>query len=280
MPELPEVEIVKRALEPVMLKHPLQSLKFNRADLRFPLPKDLPTKLADQKIASIQRRGKYILAFADNGHGFVLHLGMSGVIRIEHAQEETDKKHDHVLWTFANGPRVVLNDARRFGFVQAVNQDSWQGQAPFNAMGPEPLGNDFNGAALKEALHNKKTSIKSALLDQRVVAGIGNIYACEALYDSGIDPQRQSASLAVDECEDLAGAIKAVLLRAIDKGGSSLKDYKHTDGNLGYFQHHFSVYDREGQPCPAPQCGCEQTGGVKRIVQQGRSTFFCPHRQS
>jgi len=164
--------------------------------------------------------------------------------------------------------------------VQAVNQDSWQGQAPFNAMGPEPLGNDFNGAALKEALHNKKTPIKSALLDQRVVAGIGNIYACEALYDSGIDPQRQSASLAVDECEDLAGAIKAVLLRAIDKGGSSLKDYKHTDGNLGYFQHHFSVYDREGQPCPAPQCGCEQTGGVKRIVQQGRSTFFCPHRQS
>lgn len=280
MPELPEVEIVKRALEPVMLKHPLRSLVFNRADLRFPLPQDLPSQLVGQKISTIQRRGKYILAFADNGHGFVLHLGMSGILRIEDSEDETDQKHDHVLWVFAKGPRVVLNDARRFGFVQAARRDDWNTQAPFNAMGPEPLGNDFNGAYLKEALKGKKASIKAALLDQRVVAGIGNIYACEALYDSCIDPQRQGASLSVDECENLAVAIKAVLLRAIEKGGSSLKDYKHTDGNLGYFQHHFSVYDREGRPCPAPDCGCKHAGGVKRIVQQGRSTFFCPYTQS
>lgn len=280
MPELPEVEIVKRALEPVMLSRPLTSLVFNRPDLRFPLPHDLPAQLVGQKVVHMDRRGKYILGFAGNGHGFVLHLGMSGVIRIEKPHEQTEQKHDHVLWMFKGGPRIVFNDARRFGFLQATHQDHWQKQPPFHAMGPEPLGNTFNGVHLRGILAGKKTSIKSALLDQRVVAGVGNIYACEALYGAGIDPRRACLDLDEPECESLAQAIKAVLVAAIEKGGSSLKDYKHTDGNLGYFQHHFSVYDREGKPCPKAGCPCESKGGVQRIVQQGRSTFFCPYVQS
>lgn len=280
MPELPEVEIVKRALEPVLLERPLRKLQFNRADLRFALPGDLPDKLAGRKITSISRRGKYILAFADNDHGFVLHLGMSGVIRIEHPEEQSDQKHDHVVWAFDEGPRIVFNDARRFGFLQAVHVEDWQDSAPFNAMGPEPLGNSFNGEYLAEALSGKKASIKSALLDQRVVAGVGNIYDCEALYMSGIDPRRSAGSLSAQECEKLAHAIKTVLALAIEKGGSSLKDYKHTDGNLGYFQHHFAVYDREGDPCPKSGCPCGTDNGVQRIVQHGRSTFFCPYAQN
>ena len=263
-----------------MLSQPLTGLVFNRPDLRFPLPADLPAQLVGQTIAHMERRGKYILAFAGDGHGFVLHLGMSGVIRIENADEISDQKHDHVLWTFKSGPRVVFNDARRFGFLQAVHRDHWSAEPPFHAMGPEPLGNAFNGAYLEGALSNKKASIKTALLDQRVVAGVGNIYACEALYMSGIDPRKSAGALTTEECEKLAHAIKAVLRLAIEKGGSSLKDYKHTDGNLGYFQHHFSVYDREGQACPKTGCRCSEDGGVQRIVQQGRSTFYCPYVQN
>ncbi len=280
MPELPEVEIVKRAIEPVLIENTVTSLTYNRKNLRFDLPVDLPALLEGQKLSSVQRRGKYILAFAPNGHGFVLHLGMSGVIRIEQPDEQTEKKHDHVVWGLDNGVRVVLNDARRFGFVQGVNADSWTDIAPFSQMGPEPLGNAFNGEVLHRALSGKKTPIKTALLDQRVVAGVGNIYACEALYDSGIAPQRASGTLSDYECERLARSIKEVLQKAIDKGGSSLKDYKHTDGNLGYFQHHFTVYDREGQPCIKQDCPCHTDQGVLRITQQGRSTFYCPYQQS
>ena len=281
MPELPEVEIVKRALETAMDGQKFEKIVFNRPDLRFPLPKDLPETLAGQGVQSVFRRGKYVLVFARNGQGFVLHLGMSGVIRIEDSPKSySEEKHDHVALYLRGGRRVVLNDARRFGFIEALQEKTWRHYPAFASMGAEPLGNDFNGPALAAALKGRKTAIKIALLDQRIVAGIGNIYACEALFDAGINPLEPAGKLSLEVCETLAGCIKKVLLKAIDAGGSSLKDYKHTDGKLGYFQHQFAVYDRQGKPCPACKCDILQTGGVQRIVQSGRSTFYCKTRQA
>lgn len=280
MPELPEVEIVRRALEPVLVGKTLEAMVFHRPDIRFPLPENLPKNINGQRISSLQRRGKYILAFAENRHGFVLHLGMSGVIRIERGRDvHILQKHDHVEFFMQNGVRIVFNDPRRFGFLDAVCQESWTSYKSFKTMGPEPLSNDFSGQVLFEIFSSCRAPVKSALLDQKKIAGIGNIYACEALYLANISPFRIAQNLSVAECEELAKAIRDVLNRAIESGGSSLKDYKHTDGKLGYFQHHFAVYDREGEVCRKCKCDKVVEACVKRVVQSGRSTFYCQRQQ-
>ena len=273
MPELPEVEIVKRGLEGAVIGRVITGITLNRPDLRFPIPPDLPKRLKGRRIDSLKRRGKYILCFTDSGDGFVLHLGMSGVVKIIPAGEtHTPKKHDHVVMRLNDNGIIVYHDPRRFGFLDVVMRDTWHEYPAFAAMGPEPLSNDFNGPELARALAGRSTAIKTALLDQRIVAGVGNIYACEALFLAGISPKRKASSVQGARAERLACAIRDVLRAAIDSGGSSLKDYYHTDGSLGYFQHNFKVYDREGDLIDGRH-------PVKRIVQGGRSTFYCPALQ-
>lgn len=281
MPELPEVEIVRRGLAPVLARSPVAALEIRRADLRIPVPPGLPALLAGRKMDAPLRRGKYILAFAGesgNGAGFVLHLGMSGRVRIygpgENAAPQT---HDHAVFRMEDGSRIVYNDARRFGFLDAAAAGEWRARPPFDKMGPEPLDEDFGGAALSRALSGRKGPVKAALLDQRVVAGIGNIYACEALYRSRIAPDRPACEIGGAEAHRLAKALRAVLEEAIAAGGSTLRDHRLTDGSLGYFQHRFAVYGRAGEPCPG--CDCRAPEKIARIVQSGRSTFYCPSRQ-
>lgn len=280
MPELPEVETVCRGLKPAMKGQIIEFVTLNRMNLRCEIDSDFKVRMEGQKITSLIRRGKYILAFLDNSDGFVLHLGMSGRVHIYNdASLYEPAKHDHVIWDMSNGARIVLNDPRRFGMLYLTHEDKWQKEEPFSRMGPEPLSNSFSGRALYEALKNKRVPVKNALLDQRVVSGVGNIYACEALFYSGIAPDRLSSSLSDDECAKLVAAVRMVLEKALAAGGSTLKDYAKTDGSLGYFQYSFSVYDRERQPCPTCDCDIEKTGGVKRIVQSNRSTFYCAQRQ-
>jgi len=273
MPELPEVEIVKRGLEGAMVGRRVERLVYTRANLRYVLPPELPRNLEGRRIVSLVRRGKYVVALAENGHGFILHLGMSGVMKIIPPREDYALiKHDHVVFDLDDGGRVVFHDPRRFGFLKATTVDSWRQDDWFKAMGPEPLGNDFSGPILASALKGRKTPIKIALLDQKVVAGVGNIYACESLYRAGISPKRMATTVQGVRAERLAAAVREVLVQAIESGGSSLKDYYHTDGSLGYFQHCFDVYDRAGDLIDGKY-------PVKRIVQAGRSTFYCPQKQ-
>ena len=273
MPELPEVEIVKRGLETAVLGQEIKSLTFNRANIRLPLPQELPALIAGQKIDQLIRRGKYVVCLIDNGHGFILHLGMSGVVKIIPADEVYEPaKHDHVVFKMREGGHIVFNDPRRFGFLKATTREGWARDDAFKAMGPEPLSNDFSGSVLADALKARKGPIKTALLDQKVVAGVGNIYACEALYMAGISPKRIAGSVQGGRADKLARAIRDVLTDAIESGGSSLKDYYHADGSLGYFQHKFKVYDREGDMIDGRH-------PVQRIVQSGRSTFYCPAKQ-
>lgn len=273
MPELPEVEIVKRGLEGAILGETVTDVTLNRPDLRFPIPTEFPKKFKNQKITTLQRRGKYILCLNNAGNGFILHLGMSGVVKIIPPQDDyTPAKHDHIVIAMKNGGRIIYHDPRRFGFLDLTTSETWQSYPAFAAMGPEPLGNDFNAPILAAALKTCKSPIKTALLDQKIVAGIGNIYACEALFMAGISPKRIASSVQGKRAERLTTAIKQVLAAAIDSGGSSLKDYYHTDGSLGYFQHTFKVYDREGTLIDGKH-------PVKRITQSGRSTFYCPSLQ-
>lgn len=259
----------------------LSSIEVRRKDLRLPVPDDLSGKAGKSKILRLERRGKYILIFLDNGQTVVLHLGMSGRITIvPPGHNHRVSKHDHIIFRIEDASHIIFNDPRRFGMVYLVPAGTWEKQPPFAAMGPEPLGNHFSGPVLAERLAGRRGPVKTALLDQHVVAGVGNIYACEALYMSGIHPETSAGALDATQAEALAGAIRAVLARAIEAGGSTLKDYRHTDGNLGYFQTQFSVYDREGLSCPDKKCGCVCKGGIRRIVQSGRSTFFCPVRQA
>ncbi len=280
MPELPEVEIVRRGLEPALKDKSIDSITLNRMDLRVPIPSNFKECVEGSVAQSIMRRGKYILVFFDNQHGFVLHLGMSGRVNIYGPRDEyTPAKHDHVVFHMADKTRIVFNDPRRFGMLYLTSEAKWQEEKPFSEMGPEPLGNNFSGEALYERLNKRRTSIKSALLNQHIVSGVGNIYACEALFEANIDPHRLACDVPRAECDLLAQAIRGVLERAIAAGGSSLKDYAHTDGSLGYFQHGFKVYDREGTPCPECDCDIIKTSGIKRVVQSGRSTFFCSQKQ-
>jgi len=280
MPELPEVEIVKIALEESLSERCVEKLVFNRPNLRFALPVELPSLIEGQCIKSVSRRGKYILVFGQSGAGFVLHLGMSGVIRIEKTLEDRSaQKHDHVEMILDDDQRIVFNDPRRFGFLDMVEEKSWHAYGAFSSMGPEPLGNGFNGRMLFERLQSRKGPIKTVLLDQSIVAGLGNIYVCEALYCAGISPLRPANQISESEGEVLTHSIINILQKAIRAGGSTLKDYRHADGKLGYFQHDFAVYGRTGEACPECNCDRMKTGCVKKIVQSGRSTFFCEERQ-
>ena len=275
MPELPEVETVMRGIEPFFEVAKILSIDIHRYDLRRPIPDNFANIFRGQNIKSLRRRGKYILAFCENGKGFVLHLGMSGRVQVYQPGETfTREKHDHVVFNMVDHTRIVFNDPRRFGMLYLTDEKSWQAEKPFSAMGPEPLGNDFNAGVLARKLEKKRVPIKNALLDQHIVAGLGNIYVCEALYYSGIHPARLSCDVTAEELERLVVQIRGVLKKAIAAGGSSLKDYKHADGQLGYFQHEFAVYNREGELCPNAQ-GDDDAHIIKRIVQSGRSTFFC-----
>lgn len=278
MPELPEVEIVRRGLQDTLSGQTIENIQINRHDLRVPIPQNFASSLRGHRVETLLRRGKYIIGFTNAQNGdepkaFVLHLGMSGRIKIfTPNQEYIPKNHDHVILTTTKKARIVFYDPRRFGMLYEINPIDWTEQKPFCQMGPEPLEDGFDGPVLQDALQRKRTPIKTALLDQKTVAGVGNIYACEALYQSGIHPERPSHSLSDDEATRLASAVCDVLRKAIDAGGSTLRDYAQTDGSLGYFQHQFNVYDRADHPCPDQDC----VGHIQRITQSNRSTFYCP----
>lgn len=274
MPELPEVETVRRGLARRMTGRRIIQAELRRPDLRRPFPPMLAERLDGALIGALGRRGKYILIELDETGLLLLHLGMSGRI-IAGDANGADAKHDHVVLTLDDGTVVRLNDARRFGILDYLRRGEETTHPLLAGMGPEPLEQDFDGTYLSRALAGKMTPIKSALLDQRIVAGLGNIYVCEALYRAGISPRRLAASVTRARAARLASAIRDVLTEAIEAGGSSLRDYVQANGELGYFQHRWAVYGREGDPCP----GCTCAEGVRRIVQSGRSTFFCAKKQ-
>ena len=288
MPELPEVETVRRGLEPVMVGARFDCVEQRRPDLRFPFPQNFSTRLTGRRVEALGRRAKYLLADLDDRQVLVMHLGMSGSFRIAnattsempgdfHHAKSKNAAHDHVEFLFSNGKTVTYNDPRRFGFMQLIAREEFAEHALFRNMGIEPLGNELDGAALARLFAGKAAPLKAALLDQSLIAGLGNIYVCEALHRAGLSPRRAAGSLArkggvaTDRAHLLASVIRDVLEEAVAAGGSSLRDHRQTDGALGYFQHNFRVYDREGSACSKPGCG----GSVQRIVQSGRSTFYC-----
>jgi len=279
MPELPEVETVARGLRATLEGRAIVKVQQNRADLRIPFPANLKKRLEGRRVTHIGRRAKYLLLTLDDGQILIVHLGMSGRFIIRHDPSLPLLPHDHLVLTADDGVVYVLNDPRRFGLVDMVAADKMDEHRLFAGLGPEPLGNAFNGASLAKAFAGKKTPVKAALLDQRVVAGLGNIYVCEALFRSGISPLRLAGTVKGAKAELLVRSIRQVLDLAIAAGGSSLKDFVHHDGELGYFQHSFTVYDREGKACPGCTCDVTKTGGIERIVQSGRSTFYCPRKQ-
>jgi len=289
MPELPEVETVRLGLAPAMEGHVLTEVEIRRGDLRVPFPKDFAARLRGRKVRHLRRRAKYILADLDSGETLVIHLGMSGRMSVyAHGKQRRignyvyDKapdgagngKHDHVVFETDAPARIVFNDHRRFGLMTLVNTERLEEDKLFAGLGIEPLSAGFNAAHLARALEGKKTPIKSALLDQRVVAGLGNIYVCEALFRAGISPKKLAGAIKREQIVPLVAAIKKVLKDAIAAGGSTLRDHAQATGDPGNFQHHFLVYGREGLKCKN-KC----PGTVKRIVQAGRSTFYCPKCQ-
>ncbi|OKH86632.1 bifunctional DNA-formamidopyrimidine glycosylase/DNA-(apurinic or apyrimidinic site) lyase [Thalassospira sp. TSL5-1] len=276
MPELPEVETVCRGLAPVMEGRVLASVVQRRPNLRTPFPEDFVAKLTGRRVDQLTRRAKYVLVYLDDGQVLLVHLGMSGRMTVIEPQNDVDMpeagKHDHVDFVMDSGVLVRFNDPRRFGLMALTNVDALPNHPMLAGIGPEPLGNQFNTTMLAEALAKRKSPIKTTLLDQRLVAGLGNIYVCEALFRSRIDPLRLSNSLTRDEIDLLYREIRMVLEDAIRAGGSSLRDHRQANGELGYFQHNFRIYGREGEPCITPDCD----GTVGRLVQGGRSTFYCP----
>ncbi|WP_327752899.1 bifunctional DNA-formamidopyrimidine glycosylase/DNA-(apurinic or apyrimidinic site) lyase [Sphingobium sp. SJ10-10] len=269
MPELPEVETTVTGLRSVLEGAVLTRVEPRRADLRFPIPVDLRQRLTGATVTALARRAKYGLIDTDRGDTLIFHLGMSGRWRIDPAEIGA---HDHLLIETSGGRLLSLNDPRRFGSLDLVRSEVWESYSPFTRMGPEPLGPDFTAAALAARLHGKATSIKAALLDQRIVAGLGNIYVCEALNMAGIAPTREAGRISRPRLTLLVEAIREVLTAAIAAGGSTLRDYARPDGELGYFSKQWRVYGREGQPC---LCGTL----ISRRVDGGRSTFFCPKCQ-
>jgi formamidopyrimidine-DNA glycosylase len=279
MPELPEVETVVRGLRPKLEGRVLAEVEQRCESLRFPLPAGFARRLRGRRVLRIDRRAKYILVRLDGGEVLLCHLGMSGRMVVTSACDRPLDKHDHVVFTTEAGDQIRFNDARRFGVMDLVDERHLGRHRLLRDLGPEPLGNAFNGPALAAALNGRRTPIKAALLDQKVVAGLGNIYACEALYTAGLSPRRQAYTVQGQRAERLAAAIREVLARAIEAGGSSLRDYVQADGELGYFQHQWAVYDRAGEPCPDCDCAPADGGGIRRLVQSNRSTFYCPRRQ-
>jgi formamidopyrimidine-DNA glycosylase len=273
VPELPEVETVKRGLRSTVEGRRFTFVETRRGDLRIPFPDDFANRLTGRRVHRLWRRAKYILADLDAGETLVIHLGMSGRITVYATGVEVLRgKHDHVVFDTDAPAHIVFTDHRRFGLMTIVETATIESHVLFKDLGIEPLSKQFNIAFLENALKGKKTPVKSALLDQRVIAGLGNIYVCEALWRARISPRRRAARLKRAEIALLAPAIKEVLEDAVKAGGSSLRDYRRTNGELGYFQKAFAVYDREGQSCL--RRGCK--GTIKRIVQAGRSTFYCP----
>lgn len=295
MPELPEVETVRRGLEPSMSGQRLARVTLRRKDLRFPFPRGMARRLTGKKVESLSRRAKYILARIEGGDLLLMHLGMSGrftILRpgkedaarpgifhyeVQDGQPDGKGPHDHVVFDMEDGTRIVYTDHRRFGVMDLFAEAEADDHKLLKTLGVEPLGNELTADFLNAALRNKFSPLKSALLDQKIIAGLGNIYVCEALFRSGLSPRRLAYTItsekgATERIERLVREVRAVLSEAIEAGGSSLRDYAHTDGELGYFQHTFKVYDREGEPCPTPGCG----RSIERMVQSGRSTFFCP----
>lgn len=280
MPELPEVETVMNGMGPVIIGQTVAQVILNRAGLRVPFPANMDERLTGASVIKCRRRAKYILADFSNGTTMIMHLGMSGRILLTKPHDNYElQKHDHMEIVFKNGTRMVYNDPRRFGMVCLCETDDVAQHKSLVKLGPEPLDPPLTGAVLLQKFQGKKSNIKSALLDQRVVAGLGNIYVCEALFISRINPERRACDINKAEAGTLAKAICDVLRLAIEKGGSTLKDYRHTDGSLGYFQHNFKVYDRQGEACEGCNCDVSKTGGIARIVQAGRSTFFCAKKQ-
>jgi formamidopyrimidine-DNA glycosylase len=292
MPELPEVETVRRGLQPVMEGAKIVKAEARRKDLRFPFQKDFTARLQGQIVTGLGRRAKYLMADLGSGDVLLMHLGMSGSFRVLqqgeaktpgefHHPRGKDSAHDHVVFHMSSGADVVFNDPRRFGYMKIIARNALDDEPLLKGLGPEPLGNEFDAKMLARACVNKKTSLKAALLDQRVVAGLGNIYVCEALFRARLSPRRLAATLATkagepaDHAKRLVEAIHAVLNQAIKAGGSSLRDHRQTSGELGYFQHSFQVYDREGERCESANC----SGIVRRFTQNGRSTFWCPKCQ-
>lgn len=279
MPELPEVETVRAGLASLMEGQVIALAQVNRPDLRWPLPANMAARLTGQRVLALRRRSKYILADLSGGETLLIHLGMSGRMLITDTRAmpggfthdlPAAQKHDHIVLHMQGGGRITYNDARRFGMWDLIAPGAVH---PLLAgLGPEPLGNDFHAAYLNAAFKGRKTPVKSALLDQSIIAGLGNIYVCEVLFRAGIAPMRLAGQVAASQVADLVPIIRDVLSEAIAAGGSSLRDYRQADGELGYFQHRFRVYGREGQPCVTPGC----TAHVARLVQAGRSTFHCP----
>ncbi|MGA0596420.1 bifunctional DNA-formamidopyrimidine glycosylase/DNA-(apurinic or apyrimidinic site) lyase [Enterovirga sp. CN4-39] len=289
MPELPEVETVRRGLEPVLVGRKLVRVEQRRPDLRFPFPERFTERLSGASVEALRRRAKYLLADLSSGEVLVMHLGMSGRFRVEMGREAEEPgafyydappapAHDHVVFELSDGARVTYNDARRFGFMSLYDGATIESSPPFAGMGIEPLGPDLSGASLAELFRGKRTPLKAALLDQRLVAGLGNIYVCEALFRARLSPEAPAGSLVTEtgrpkaKAQALSEAIRAVLEEAVAHGGSTLRDHAQVDGTSGAMQERFRVYDREGEPCITPGC----RGVVGRIVQSGRSTFHCP----
>jgi len=289
MPELPEVETVRRGLEPVMEGARFTKVEARRGDLRWPLPKDFAARLEGQTVLGLGRRAKYLLADLSSGDVLVMHLGMSGSFQVTHPDGQAmpggyyhargeSRAHDHVVFHMSSGARIAFNDPRRFGSMKLIARSALEHEPLLSALGPEPLGNAFDAALLAQACKGKQTSLKAALSDQKVVAGLGNIYVCEALHRAALSPRRRASTIATRSgaatpyAERLVEAIRDVLRDAIAAGGSSLRDHRRTDGEIGLFQHNFRVYDRAGEPCPRRGC----RGIIRRIVQTGRSTFYCP----
>ena len=292
MPELPEVETVKEGLAGVLVGGRVDHVELRRADLRFPFPKDFAARLKGQRIDTLCRRAKYILACMSSGETLVMHLGMSGRFQIAgpsigHNSATTPGafalnpggtgKHDHVVFHMASGITVTYNDVRRFGFMTLVEPDGLKSHTLFRDIGPEPLSPAFNARYMAAHAASRKSDLKAFLMDQKTVAGLGNIYVCEALHMAGLSPNRRTSTLALRSGEPtvrakrLVDAVKVILREAIAAGGSTLRDHRQTDGSLGYFQHAFQVYGRQGEACGKDGCA----GVVRRIVQSGRSTFYC-----
>jgi formamidopyrimidine-DNA glycosylase len=288
MPEMPEVETVRRGLAPIFLGARIENAEQRRPDLRFPFPDGFVERLRGRKIESLGRRAKYLLANLDSGETLVMHLGMSGSFRIDregqrtpgsfHFERSKNSAHDHVVLHFSNGARVTYNDPRRFGFMLLAPTKDIDVHPLFSKLGVEPLEREFNASALVRLFAGRKTPLKAALLDQSLVAGLGNIYVCEALHRAGLSPLREAGTLAgrggapTSGAKRLVTAIVAVLEEAVAAGGSTLRDHRQTDGALGYFQHSFVVYDKEGAACARAGCA----GEIVRVVQAGRATFYCP----
>jgi formamidopyrimidine-DNA glycosylase len=268
MPELPEVETVRQGLAPTMIGARIETVALARGDLRTPFPERFVERLVGRRIEALSRRAKYILAHLDSGEA------LGGF----HFARSKDEAHDHVTFGLSNGARVVYNDPRRFGSMTLARLDAAGNAAPLSGLGLEPLAEDFNGAALARLFDGRRSPLKAALLNQSLVAGLGNIYVCEALHRAKLSPRRAAGTLALKsgapsaKADALARAIRAVLEEAIAAGGSTLRDHRQTNGALGYFQHSFLVYEKEGAACPRPRC----PGRIVRIVQAGRSTFYCP----